>query len=68
MANRWVDEAWWRDWIVWVAAVVAASTVVVGLARQVDSWWWVLWRAGFSLVATVALLGFVRTVVRTYRA
>jgi hypothetical protein len=68
MANRWVNEVWWRDWIFWVAAVAAFATLATGLARDGWTWFDLPFRSLYTFIFVVAVLGFVRTVVRTYRA
>ena len=67
MANRWVDEIWWRDWIFWAGAVVATSNLAAGLVRGGWEWWQLLLYSGYAFAAVVAVLGFVRVAVRTYR-
>ena len=68
MANKWVNEVWWRDWLFWVGAIVATGNLIAGIAADdSEPWWWLAWRWGFSFVVVVAIFGFVRLIVRTYR-
>jgi hypothetical protein len=67
MSHTWVDDVWWRDWLFWVAAVLATVNVAYGLTDDDVPWWGHPLRWSYTFVVAVALLGFVRVVVRTYR-
>jgi hypothetical protein len=66
MSYKWVDEAWWRDWLFWVAAVLATANVI-GLLVDDAPWWRYPLTWSYSFVVVLGVLGFVRVVVRTYR-
>lgn len=66
--NRWIGEAWHRDWLFWTGAVVATVNLMLLVLRGTREWWQLplAWLLTFGFI--VALLGFIRTAVRTYRA
>jgi hypothetical protein len=65
--SKWIDAKWWRDWLFWVGVVVATFALLVRVSTGGGPWWTFLlgWVVTFSV--SVAVVGFVRTVVRTYR-
>lgn len=67
MANKWVNEVWWRDWLFWVGAALATSNLGYGLTRDDVPWWGHPLRWFYTFGVVVALIGFVRGVLRTYR-
>jgi hypothetical protein len=66
MAYKWVDGVWWRDWLFWVAAILATVNML-GLLNDEPPWWRYPLTWGYSFIVVLAVLGFVRVVVRTYR-
>ena len=66
MANKWVDEVWWRDWLFWAGAALA-TVGALGLMNDDAPWWQYPLTWGYSFIVVLAVLGFFRVVVRTYR-
>lgn len=67
MANKWVNEVWWRDWIFWAGVLLATANLAYGLADDDVAWWGHPLRWAYTFAVVVAVLGFARVVVRTYR-
>ena len=66
--SRWVGATWWRDWLFWVGVAVATTAVVIRVSTGGGPWWSFVLGGVVTFSVTVALVGFVRTTVRTYRA
>ena len=65
--NRWISEAWWRDSLFWVGVVFATAAVTVLVVLHDDPWWRYVFSWWGCFAVAVAVVGFARTVVRSYR-
>jgi hypothetical protein len=66
-SNRWVDAAWWRDWVFWTAIVVGTVVLLRQAQGPAQPWWRYPYAWLASAAITTAVLGFGREVVRGYR-
>ena len=64
---RWVNPAWWRDWLFWLGVAAGLLSQIWRATRGGGPWWWYLAGGLTAFLIVVVVGGSARTVVRGYR-